>query len=74
MVINYDRFISIGTYETLEAISRQVSMKYHRDFFEYIERFPSDFYFQLMSEELKNILRPQFGTLKQEENIKIVKF
>ena len=23
----------IGTYETFEAISRQISMKYHRDFF-----------------------------------------
>ena len=26
--------ISIGTYETLEAISRQISKKYHKDFFE----------------------------------------
>lgn len=24
----------IVTYETFEAISRQISMKYHRDFFE----------------------------------------
>ena len=32
MIINYDMIYSIGTYETFEAISRQISMEYHGDF------------------------------------------
>jgi len=32
----------IGTYETFEAISRQISMKYHRDFLVSYKIVPSD--------------------------------
>ena len=32
------RFIAIDTYEPLEAISRQISMKHHRDFFWYFRK------------------------------------
>lgn len=30
-------FIAIGTQETFEALSRQISMKHHRDFFKIIK-------------------------------------
>ena len=32
MIIIYDMVLLIGTYDTFEAISRLISMKYHRDF------------------------------------------
>ena len=51
----------IGTYETFEVISRQISMKYHRDFFEIIQGMDLNFYFQLTKKEYDN-LKFQNGT------------
>ena len=51
----------IGTYETFEVISRQISMKYHRDFFEIIQGMDLKFYFQLTKKEYDN-LKFHFGT------------